>query len=81
MNIDPFMTEMFMKERVEEALREAEHARLVKIAQGPKESKPFLLAATQILADWWDGRLGAIRMLVENQWRREVEHNSRKAVK
>ncbi len=53
MSIDPFLAEILMKERVENALREAEQARLVKMVQESKGKRPFLSSIVQFIRDWW----------------------------
>jgi len=39
MLISPSLAEMLMKERVNDALRKAEQARLIRVAEGPKKGR------------------------------------------
>jgi hypothetical protein len=69
--MNPFLAEMLMKERVENALREAEQARLVKMAQKSKETRPFLPSAIQFIRDWWKGRNGRHQPTLDNMKQRK----------
>lgn len=58
MSVDLFLAQMIMEESVKEALREAEHGRLVRTANNSAGTQLFLVAAMQHLHDWWDGQNG-----------------------
>ena len=58
MSMNPFLFQMLMEERVKDALREAERARLGKMAQNSNGTRPFLLSAMQHLRAWRDNGNG-----------------------
>lgn len=66
MSMNPFLFQMLMKERVKDALREAEQARLVKMGQNSKGIRPFLLSAMQHLRDWRDNGNGRRQPTMDN---------------
>jgi len=46
---DPYMAQRLMEERVKDALREAEHARLVRAVQGPRKARGWWTPVALIL--------------------------------
>ena len=66
MSIDLLLAQMTMEERVKDALREAEQARLVRTARNPKWTRPFLLAAMQHLRNWRDRGNGRKQPTMDN---------------
>jgi hypothetical protein len=73
MLIPPFLAQRLMEERVKDALRMAEEARLVKMVQKSKGTQPFLLAAMQRLRDWRDGGNGRHQLTIDT--RRLITHD------
>jgi hypothetical protein len=75
MSIHPFITQMLMEERIENALQEAEKARLVKMVKKSKSKKPLLPSALGFMRAWLEGRKGSIRLIVENLTKRGGDKN------
>jgi hypothetical protein len=57
-SVDLFLAQMIMEESVKDALRAAEHGRLVRTANNSAGTQLFLVAAMQHLHDWWNGQDG-----------------------
>jgi hypothetical protein len=75
MSIDPFLAQMIMDESVEDTLREAERARLAKMVQKSKGTRPFLPAGIQFIRDWWEGENGYHQPTMDNMKQRKRHQN------
>jgi hypothetical protein len=75
MSTNPFLAQLFMEERVVDTLRESKQARLAKIVQEPKGTRPFLFAAIHLIRDWWSGGNGCNQTTIDNMKQRKKHQN------
>jgi hypothetical protein len=50
MTLNPYLTQQLREERVKDALRNAEQARLIRVARGPRKSRGWRLPVALILS-------------------------------
>jgi hypothetical protein len=75
MSVDLFLAQLTMEERVKDALREAEQARLGRTVENPKGIRPFLFAAMQHLGGGWEGGNGRKQPTMDNTRPRTSQQN------
>ena len=81
MSIHPFITQILMEERTENALQEVEKARLVKMVKNSKSTKPLLSSTPGFISAWLERGKSGIQLIVENLTRREGDENPLQVIK
>lgn len=71
MSIHPILAQRLMEERVKDALRKAEKARLVKMAQKSTGTRPLLSSVMRFLRAWWDAANGRNQPTIDDVKRRK----------
>ena len=75
MLMNPFLAQKFAEERIKNALRGADEARLVKTIRKSKGTRPFLLSIMQRHSDWWKMGNGNNQPTIDNMKQRKRRQN------